>query len=108
MKTKKTKKLSHTNQFARNIQLFKLFLCCLSCLTFLSHLREIKNRKLSHYFRSGPENRHFLVHFSNKKTQNCPRVSSQSLVFHFKEREMHFAIHALLSELWQVAEVVGT
>ena len=42
MKTKKTKKLSHTNQFARNIQLFKLFLCCLSCLTFLSHLREEK------------------------------------------------------------------
>ncbi len=29
------------------------------------------------------------------------------IVFHLKEREMHFAIHSLLGELWQVAEVVG-
>lgn len=29
------------------------------------------------------------------------------IVFHLKEREMHFAVHSLLGELWQVAEVIS-
>ena len=35
-----------------------------------------KNAKLSHLFRFGPENRHFLVHFSNKKMKNCPTTTT--------------------------------